>query len=276
MSLRWSSAHSHGGHPTIGDISNKYLESLLGDEDACENARLDLQNHILPKFGRVRLDQIGESDMLNWLASMGNAASAASDADPQRIRRLLDRMWGLAVDLRIADPDANPLAGSLRFDRRGQGEALLSIDEVQRLLLTATTSPNRQLKYIVALLMLTGARTGEILNVCWHHVDLAAGSWHVHVPGAENARELHLTGAAVALLRELPRFSGCDFVVPNPATKKPYRSLNQSWNVVKVRAMLPHLELDDLRYCDLGTAIWEERFLALLQPEEDSEAAELS
>jgi integrase len=167
MSLRWSSAHSHGGHPTIGDISNKYLESLLGDEDACENARLDLQNHILPKFGRVRLDQIGESDMLNWLASMGNAASAASDADPQRIRRLLDRMWGLAVDLRIADPDANPLAGSLRFDRRGQGEALLSIDEVQRLLLTATTSPNRQLKYIVALLMLTGARTGEILNVCW-------------------------------------------------------------------------------------------------------------
>jgi integrase len=91
-------------------------------------------------------------------------------------------MWSLAVDLKLADAAANPLAGSLRFDRRGQGDALLSVEEVQQLLLTARTSHNRQLKYIIALLMLSGARTGEILNMRWEHVDLSAGNWRVHVP----------------------------------------------------------------------------------------------
>jgi hypothetical protein len=81
-------------------------------------------------------------------------------------------------------------------------------------------------------------------------------------------RELRLTAAALKLLRELPRFVDCCYVVPNPATRKPYRSLTQSWDAVKAKAMLPHLELDDLRYCDLGTAAWEERLLALLHQDD--------
>ena len=180
-------------------------------------------------------------------------------------------MWALAVDLKLADSESNPLKGSLRFDRQGQGDGLLSTDDAERLLLTARASSNRQLKYIISLLMLTGARTGEILNVRWEHVDLEGGVWRVHVAGAEILRELRLTGAAVNLLRELPRFGDCCYVVPNPATKKPYRSLTQSWDVVKAKAMLPHLELDDLRYCDLGTEIWEQRLLALLQEDEEGE-----
>ena len=86
-------------------------------------------------------------------------------------------------------------------------------------------------------------------------------------------RELRLTAAAVNILREMPRFEGCAYVVPNPATRRPYRALNQSWDVVKAKAMLPHLELDDLRYCDLGTEIWEERLLSLVQQEESEPLA---
>jgi integrase len=122
--------------------------------------------------------------------------------------------------------------------------------------------------------MVTGARTGEILNVQWQHLDLPAGIWRVHVPGAGEMRELRLAEAAVSLLQALPRLEDCPYAVPNPATKKPYRSLNQSWDVVKAKALLPHLELDDLRYCDLGTEIWENRLLALLhQGEEDAPPA---
>jgi integrase len=118
--------------------------------------------------------------------------------------------------------------------------------------------------------MLTGARTGEILNVRWDHIDLPAGVWRVHVAGTDSARELRLSQPAVKLLRALPRFQDCCHVVPNPATRRPYRSLTQSWDVVKAKAVLPHLELDDLRYCDLGAEIWEERLLHLLQGDEDS------
>jgi diguanylate cyclase (GGDEF)-like protein/PAS domain S-box-containing protein len=272
MNLQWSSAQASGGTPTFGEISERYLDSLFGDEQAREGARRDLHDHILPEFGQLRLDQVGESDFLTWLASKnGPNGSGGSGPDSHRLMKLLARMWTLAVDLKLADAKSNPLEGSLRFDRRARGDALLSAEEAHQLLLAALASPNRQLKYIISLLMLTGARTGEILNVRWEHVDLAAGVWRVHVAGAETMRELRLTGAAVNLLRELPRFENCGYVVPNPATRKPYRTLTQSWDVVKVKAMLPHLELDDLRYCDLGTAIWEERLFGLLQHDEEGE-----
>jgi integrase len=272
MSLQWSSPGSANRSPTFGDISQRYLESLFGDEQARDTAEVDLCNHILPRFGELRLDQVGEADIAAWLAALGEG-SASEEVDSERLKKLVGRMWTLAVDLKLADPESNPLEGSLRFDRRGQGDALLTVDEAHQLLLTARASQNRQLKYIISLLMLTGARTGEILKVRWEHLDLPGGVWRVHVPGADQLRELRLTDAAVRLLQDLPRFNDCPYVVPNLATKKPYRSLNQSWDVVKAKAMLPHLELDDLRYCDLGTAPWEERLLGLLQQEEERPAS---
>jgi integrase len=275
MSLQWSSVAATDRSPTFDDISQRYLDSLFGDEQARDSAQRDLANHILPRFGQMRLDQVREPDLTDWLSSLGGDG-AAGTGDSERLKKLVGRMWTLAVDLKLADADANPLTGSLRFDRRGQGNALLTSDEAQQLLLAARASQNRQLKYIVSLLMLTGARTGEILNVRWDHLDLAAAVWRVHVPGAEELRELSLSEAAIRLLRDLPRFDDCLHVVPNPATKKPYRSLNQSWDVVKAKASLPHLELDDLRYCDLGTAVWEERLLSLLQQEDETAPAALA
>jgi|GEM_PF-116199 len=272
MSLRWSSAADQSRTPTFKDISERYLDSLFGDEQARESAERDLCNHIIPKFGQLRLDQVAETDLSAWLSAKGGKDGLAAGADSERIKKLIGRMWTLAVDLKLADGELNPFQGSLRFDRRGQGDALLSADEVQQLLLAARASQNRQLKNIISLLMLTGARTGEILNVRWEHLDLSAAVWRVHVSGAEEMRELRLTEAAVSLLGHLPRFEECPYVVPNPATKKPYRSLNQSWDVVKAKAMLPHLELDDLRYCDLGTEVWEDRLLTILQQDEEAES----
>jgi integrase len=269
MSLRWSPSRPSGRGATFDDVSERYLESLFGDEEARDSARRDLQTHILPHFGATRLDQVTETDLLSWLSSKERSGGEASHNDPERLRKLLGRMWSLAVDLNLADAEANPLAGSLRFDRRGQGDALLSTDEVQQLLLSARGSHNRQLKYIVALLMLSGARTGEILNMSWDHVDLSVASWKVHVPGIDAPRELKLTPPAVTLLQRLPRFQACRYVVPNPATKRPYRSLSQSWDVVKAKALLPHLELDDLRYCDLGVAPWTDRLLDVIFADDD-------
>jgi integrase len=273
LSLHWSPTADSKRTPTFQDFSERYLDSLFGDEQARNSAERDLCDHILPKFGSMRLDQVAEQDVTAWLSAKSGNYGTSAGADADRLKKLVGRMWSLAVDLNLADSELNPFEGSLRFDRRGQGDALLSPNEVQQLLLAARASQNRQLKYIISLLMITGARTGEILNVQWQHLSLAAGIWRVYVPGAEEPRELRLTDAAVTLLGYLPRLKDCAYVVPNPATKKPYRSLNQSWDVVKAKAMLPHLELDDLRYCDLGTDVWEERLLACLHENEGEPAA---
>jgi hypothetical protein len=84
------------------------------------------------------------------------------------------------------------------------------------------------------------------------------------MPGEDKARELRLAAAAVALLARLPRWEGCPYLLPNPGTKRPYRSVTRSWEVARSRAGLAYLEIDDLRYCDLGAAVWEEGLFDIL------------
>ena len=66
------------------------------------------------------------------------------------------------------------------------------------------------------------------------------------------------------MLGDLPQLGDCPFVLPNLATRKPYQSLTKSWEVVKQRADLPHLELDDLRDCSFREEYWEEELAPIL------------
>jgi diguanylate cyclase (GGDEF)-like protein len=248
--------------PTFRDISELYLESVRGGGPGRESARRDLRNHILPRFGQLRLDQVTEPDIVAWLAAKSEVEGYPAGTEG-RLRALLGRMWTLAVELDLPGAGPNPLEGSLRLDRRGQSGAVLTAAEAEKLLEAARNGYNRQLRFILSLLMLTGARPGEILNARWDHLDLAAGVWRLDMPDAEPTRELRLSGPALALLAELPRWEGCAWLVPNPATRKPFRSVMRSWEAARSAAGLAYLEIGDLRYCDLGTSIWEDRLLAI-------------
>jgi hypothetical protein len=61
----------------------------------------------------------------------------------------------------------------------------------------------------------------------------------------------------------MPKWGNSPYVVPNPKTKKPYRSILQSWEVAARKAGLPYLELEDLRYADLGE-IGQEQLIELV------------
>ena len=252
-----------GGVPTFRDVSELFLESVSGDDQARESARRDLRNHILPRFGRLRVDQVTEADVVAWLSAKSEAEGLPPGTD-SRLHGLLSRMWALAVKLELPGAEFNPLDGSLRIDRRGQGDALLTPTEAEKLLEAARQSQNQDLKFILSLLMLTGARPGEVLGAEWGHFDLAAGVWRMEMPGTEKGRELRLGAAATALIAALPRWKDCPYLLPNPNTGKPYRSVARSWEVAMGQAGLPYLELDDLRYCDLGASAWNDRLLHIV------------
>ena len=98
----------------------------------------------------------------------------------------------------------------------------------------------------------------------WRDLDLEASAWRIPLPGSAGQREHRLTDSAVALLRDRPKLGECTYVLPNLSTRKPYRSLTQSWEVVKDRAHLNHLELDDLRDCNFGEREWDEQLSPIL------------
>jgi integrase len=252
------------GPATFRDLSREYLDSIAGDEMALGAAEEALVQHFLPRFGQRSADSLGWNEVGRFLASLDAGKSPGlREQDVQQLRKLTARMWTLAVDMQLVKADELAEGSEQIFGRRSQGYAPITSAEGLQLLSAARTSPNRQLKYIMALLMLTGARTSEILGMRWDDLDLDQSSWRIPLPGG-GERTLPLASATVALLRDLPKLGDCPYVLPNLSTRKPYRSLTQSWEVVKVRADLRHLELDDLRDCNFGERDWQEQMAPVL------------
>jgi integrase len=57
-----------------------------------------------------------------------------------------------------------------------------------------------------------------------------------------------LSDQALAVLRAIPRFKDCDWVVPNPATRKPFTSVFNAWDKARRDAHLPDVRMHDLRH----------------------------
>jgi diguanylate cyclase (GGDEF)-like protein len=250
---------------TFRELSREYLESLAGDEGALAAAQEAMVQHFLPRFGQRAADVSGWKDVSSFIATLDVAnAPGLRQEDVEHLRKQAARMWSLAVDMQLVDSDEAPEGSEQVFGRRSQAYAPISAEESRQLLIASRSSPNRQLKFIMALLMLTGARTSEILNMRWSDINLEEATWHITLPNGRGRRQHRLTSAALNLLGDLPRLGDCPFVLPNLATRKPYQSLTRSWEVVKQRADLAHLELDDLRDCNVAERDWEEELAPIL------------
>lgn len=64
--------------------------------------------------------------------------------------------------------------------------------------------------------ILTAARTGEDFGATWREIDLEAKLWTVPAPRMKSSREhrVPLSGAAIAVLNAMPRFSNDPRVFP--------------------------------------------------------------
>src|SRR5262249_50722389 len=63
-------------------------------------------------------------------------------------------------------------------------------------------------------LILTAARSGEVIGACWSEIDLAEKTWTVPAARMKSRREhrVALSPAVIELLRKLPRHDGDDLV----------------------------------------------------------------
>jgi integrase len=242
---------NHGiasGLPTIMTLAQQHLDQVRGDKDRHAIESQHLHTHILPRFGHTRLDELAPSTIANWLA----AKSEEEDLEPSTVSRLQEILgqlyvqamqWGDESGLRDIPHGATPLQS------RDLHERPLTRDEIGRLEKAVEASANPQLKFIVALLILTRVRQRDLLEACWADFDLNAGVWVIPSPTTGRERRVELSQAALAVIGDLPRWDGCPYLLANPVTKKPYRSFLTSWDTAKIKADLADVEIDDLRFC---------------------------
>jgi integrase len=205
-----------------------------------------LRNHLLPTLGAKRLDEISErsiSDLHQDMRARGYAKGTCN-----RVLVLVKYMFKLAKKWKLPGAQDNPTESIKLVDPQNARERYLSVQETQRLRQAIEDSPNVQLKHIVALLLLTGARKRELLDAKWEDFDVERRNWRIPMSKSGKARHVPLSGAVLDILKTLPRWEGCPYVVPNPQTQRPFKSVFYSWNTARKEAGLEDVRMHDLRH----------------------------
>lgn len=233
--------------PTLAEfIRETYVPHIHLHRRNFQSTLSFIKCHVLPRFGAKHLDEI-TTDMLaeahQDLRTKGYALAHAN-----KIPILLKIMFNLARKKGIAGSESNPADGVVLFNPNNAKERYLSAVETQRLHEALSLCGSAQFKSIVALLLLLGCRKRELLDARWEDVDLERRNWRIPLSKSGKARSIPISDRALEVLRGLPRWSGCPYVIPNPDTKRPFGNLFYLWDKVRKEAGIADLRMHDLRH----------------------------
>ncbi len=136
---------------------------------------------------------------------------------------------------------------ALAHGERWRDRALTG-DQLAGLARAAAASQNPQLKFIIALLVHTGIRVGDLLAAVWDDIDVERKVWRLPQYTLAASREIALTPRAIAILERIARAEGQRHVIVNPRTGRPYMTIFRSWDAVRRKAGVPHVSIHDLRH----------------------------
>ena len=270
---------------TIAELCDDYLAHGCTHKKASTIAtdRGRIARHIVPLLGRKAVSEVTSGDVERFLRDVA-AGKTATDVKTKKHGRArvtggkgtatrTVRLLGAIFTYAGRKGEANPCAGVRKF-KDGENERFLQAAELGRLgdaLREAETAglpwqfrEGAKTKHraksenardvisphavaAIRLLIFTGCRAGEILNLMWQDVDAERG--FVMLADSKTGRKpVLLSAPALQVLAEVPRVVGNPFVIVGDVAGKPRSDLKRPWARIRARAGLDDLRLHDLRH----------------------------
>lgn len=201
--------------PTFSEfIEQRYMPFVKGYKRSWISDDSYLRNQLLPIFGKKHLDEITKHDVIQFHHGMRTKGYALGTCN--RCLILLRYAMNLAVRWEIPGVTANPTKDVPLFeDLAGKKERFLTEEEAQKLYETVCRSENPMLKFIVPMLILTGARKREVLDAKWEDFDIVRKQWRIPVTKTGRPRHVPLSEGVLQLLDSIPH-DECPWVFANP------------------------------------------------------------
>lgn len=242
--------------PTVADMCERFekehLPRLRPGTQTDYKAAID--NDILPAMRSLKVADVTFSDIDALHRKM---TAAGSPYLANRRVAVLSKMFALGIRWRMR-PD-NPAKGIER-NQEMKRHRYLSGDELARLTIALAEHPDRQAANIVRLLLLTGARRGEVQSARWADLDLGEGVWtkpaattkqkRTHrVPLSAPARlllsEIHAEGVAKAKKKGL---KVSEYVFPGRGGVGHRIEIKTNWAELCKAAKIADARMHDLRH----------------------------
>jgi integrase len=165
--------HEERAAPTMGDLADRYL--LEHAPRKREGSRREdeslIAQWIRPELGRRKVVDLRHADVERVHRKI---TAHGTPTRANRAAALLSKMLNLAVrwEMRADNP-----ARGLERNHEEKRTRYLAGDELRRLTEALAAYPNQVAANAIRLLLLTGARRGEVLGASWDQFDLETGIW---------------------------------------------------------------------------------------------------
>ncbi len=199
--------------PTLAEFAVEFMKSYAkvnNKHSTYEDKRSMFKHHLLPFFGRMRIDQIVSREIERYKAFRVETPSVKTVTNHLSVlRKLLDVAYEWEIIAAIPKFRWMKLPpASFRY---------LEFDEAERLLGAARGDVEQQWHAMILLALSTGMRQGELLAVQWDDIDLVAGRLLVRrsvtrgvvgTPKSGRNREIPLNSRVLAELRRFRHLRG--------------------------------------------------------------------
>ena len=192
------------GPALLGEVAKMYKESYLSREDQIskptrmkEESHLDL--HIIPKWGKYRLNEITPKEVEDWLYE-------ALDSWWMRhaVRFVMGRLYRKAEEWGFWEEGKRSPIDKVKIGKKWykRPRQILSMEQTVRVL----SHLEDPILLVLETCIATGARISEVLGLQWKHVDLNAGTirieqrqWHQDIdePKTDASKRLLALGYLV-------------------------------------------------------------------------------
>jgi integrase len=230
--------------PTIADLAARFVQDYVPRKrpSTQRGYRQQIATHILPALGRAKVAAVTHADVDGF----HHRLSARTPIHANRTLAVLSRMlslsirWGWRVDNPCRGVDRNQEQKRTRY---------LSAAELKRLSAALIELEDQGAANAVRLLLLTGARRGELLAARWSDTDLKTGVWTKPAATTKQAalHRVPLSEAACQVLTEMQGQAASEWIFP--ARRGGHRThIDEAWDKLRKAAGIPDARLHDLRH----------------------------
>ena len=237
---------------TLADLVVRYRDTISVDKKGRKIETIVLNAFLRHEICAIRLSELTTGHFAAY------RDERLQEIKPASLKRQLDpisNMFEVARDEWGIPIRENPLAKLRLPSINNRRERRLKDGELERLIEAARTRKNPLIAPIIQFAVETGMRRGEILAMCWDHIDWKQRS--LLIPEAKNgyARTIPLTPKGLEILKELGSLgkgisTGNVPCVDTNASVFPItaNAFRLSWGRVKRRAEIDDLHFHDLRH----------------------------
>ncbi|MEH6526538.1 MAG: tyrosine-type recombinase/integrase [Sneathiella sp.] len=233
--------------PTFAQLAEDYMERHAKPNKRPASIKTDqatIDKILLPKLANRKVREIRQRDIEQVILRLQKTPYRAN-----RVRALLSKLFSLAESWGWCDK--NPVRGVQKFPEHKR-DRWLSEDELKRLALVLEHHPNKRAVTIVRLLILTGARRGELMKAKWEDFDLQRGVWSkpAHTTKQKRTEHVPLSEDALIILKDWLNDapSKMSYIFPGDTSDQPITDIKHFWEGVREAADLADVRIHDLRH----------------------------